>query len=152
MSLKSDLKRFLSFLIILFSCFMVNAQELTKELAWAIKYGQTQYLEDWIPDDKINACFGTGRSKTYSVLAMSIKLNSMESLLYFIDRGANPDKACEDKTPLMYCAKYNRPDMLRFLIEQGADPYRKRAGKSALFFARKFNNYDVVKELKRLAN
>ncbi len=144
------LKLLIPFVVLCFSSSMLSSQELTKELAWAIKYGQTDYLDEWISNDDINACFSTRKSKSYNVLAMSIKLNSMKSLLYFISRDADLDYACEDKTPLMYCAKYNRLEMLRVLIDRGADPKMKIRGKSALMLARSFNNHDIVKELKNL--
>ena len=58
----------------------LNAQELSKEIAWAIKYSQTDYLDKWIEDADINSCLGVRKSKKYNYLAMSIKLNSMTSL------------------------------------------------------------------------
>ena len=98
------------------------AQELTKEEAWAIKYGHTEYLDEWIPSDEINSCLEVGSRKTYNYLAVSIKLKSLKSVKYFIARGAEIEGVCEWKTPLMFAAKYGQIEIARYLMEQGADP------------------------------
>ena len=146
------MKVLMFFSLFFMSSLLVSGQKLTKELAWAIKYGQIQYLDQWITNDHLDACISTGKSKTYNYLAMSIKLNSMKSLKYFVDRGANIENACEDKTPLMYTAKYDKLDMFNYLIEKGADPSIKVRGKTAMYFARTFHNYEIVRALRNLIN
>ena len=139
-------------LLTIFCCFIFSiggtAQELTKELAWAIKYGQTEYLDKWIPDDQIEACLGTSKSKKYKFLAMSVKLNSMTSLKYFVERGADIEGNCAEKSPLMYAAKYGKPDMIDYLVSLGADPNRIIQRKTALYYARKFGRAEAAKRLK----
>ena len=88
-------------------------QELTNEIAWNIKYGNTEQLEKLIAPEAINGCFGVADSKKYNYLAMSIKLKSMKSLQYFIAKGADIEGVCADKTPLMYAAKYGPLEMVR---------------------------------------
>ena len=125
------------------------AQELTKEVAWAIKYGHTEYLDEWIPTDDIHACLDVGSKKTYNYLAVSIKLKSLKSVKYFIARGADIEAVCEWKTPLMFAAKYGQDDIANYLIEQGADPRKRIKGYSAFDYARKFKNYDLFREMRR---
>ena len=124
-------------------------QELSREVAWAIKYGHTEYLDEWIPASEINACLEVGSRKTYNYLAVSVKLKSLKSVQYFVARGAAIEGVCEWKTPLMFAAKYGQVDIARYLMEQGADPHKKIKGYSAFDYARKFKNYELYKEMKK---
>ncbi|MDH3699236.1 MAG: ankyrin repeat domain-containing protein [Flavobacteriaceae bacterium] len=135
-------------LIICLVCQLSFAQKLTKEIAWAIKYGHTEYLDDWIAAEDINACLEVGSSKTYNYLSISIKLKSLKSLAYFVERGANIEAVCEVKTPLMFAAKYGQLKMIQFLLEKGANPRIKIRGYSALHYARKFKQYDSYRWLR----
>ena len=136
-------------LAILFSGGLVFTQELTKEVAWAIKYGHTEYLDEWIPSSEINACLEVGSKKTYNYLAVSIKLKSLKSIQYFVARGAAIEAVCEWKTPLMFAAKYGQVEIAKYLIEQGADPRKKIKGYSAFDYAKKFKNYELYREMRR---
>lgn len=125
------------------------AQKLSKEVAWAIKYGHTEYLDEWIPTSEINACLDVGSKKTYNYLAVSIKLKSLKSVQYFVSRGAEIEAVCEWKTPLMFAAKYGQTDIAKYLMEQGADPRKKIKGYSAFDYAQKFKKYDLYREMRR---
>ena len=130
-------------------CTTLKAQELTKEVAWAIKYGHTEYLDEWIPSEDINACLEVGSKKTYSYLAVSIKLKSLKSVKYFLYRGAEIEGVCEWKTPLMFAAKYDQSEIAQHLMQQGANPLKTIKGYSAFDYARKFKNYKLYKEMRR---
>jgi len=123
-------------------------QELTNKLAWTVKYGQTEKLEHLISPDRINECVGVEGGKKYSYLAISIKLNSMKSLRYFVENGADIEGVCADKTPLMYAAKYGRLQMVQYLLQQGADLSATYKGKTALSFARQFRQREIIKYLR----
>jgi len=123
-------------------------QELTLEIAHNIKYGNTEKLEIYTSPELINVCLGTKKSKKYNYLTMSIKLKSMKSLKYFIEKGANIEGVCADKTPLMYAAKYGQLEMVRYLIEKGADLNASYRRNTAYDYARKFNHPEIKKYLK----
>jgi ankyrin repeat protein len=123
-------------------------QELTNEIAWNIKYGNTEQLEKLISPESVNGCFKVADSKKYSYLAMSIKLKSMKSLQYFIEKGADIEGVCADKTPLMYAAKYGQFEMVKYLIEKGADPKKAYRGDTALDFAIKYRHPNIKNYLK----
>ena len=135
--------------VALLTCSNAFTQELTKEVAWAIKYGHTEYLDEWIPSSEINSCLNVGSRKTYNYLAVSIKLKSLKSLQYFVSRGAAIEGVCEWKTPLMFAAKYGQTEIAKFLMQEGADPRKKIKGYSAFDYARKFKNYDLYREMRR---
>lgn len=138
-------------LIILIICLVFQlsiAQELSEEVAWAIKYGHTEYLDEWIPAENVNACLEVGSRKTYNYLAICIKLKSLKSLKYFVERGAHIESVCEVKTPLMFAAKYGQLEMIKYLLEKGADPSIKIRGFTALYYARKFKHYDCYRWLR----
>lgn len=135
--------------ILFFISSLAYAQELTKEVAWAIKYGHTEYLDEWISAEEINACLDVGSKKTYNYLAISIKLKSLKSVQYFAARGAEIESVCEWKTPLMFAAKYGQVKIAKYLMEQGADPRKKIKGYSAFDYARKFKNYNLYREMRQ---
>lgn len=135
-------------LLILLIGTIALGQELTNEIAWNIKYGNTDQLFQLIPPETVNGCFGVADSKKYNYLAISIKLKSMRSLQYFIEKGADIDGVCADKTPLMYAAKYGQLEMLKYLLEKGADPKATYKGDTALDFAIKYRHPDIKNYLK----
>ena len=141
------LRPFIYFLFFSIGC-LTYSQELSKEVAWAIKYGHTEYLDEWIPADNVNACLEVGSRKTYNYLVISIKLKSLKALKYFVERGANIESVCEIKTPLMFAAKYGQLEMIKYLLDKGADPSIKIRGYTALYYARKFKHYDCYSWLR----
>ncbi|MGB5497712.1 MAG: ankyrin repeat domain-containing protein [Maribacter sp.] len=123
-------------------------QELTVITAHNIKFGNTGILDKLISDEQINECLGVADSKKYSYLAISIKLKSIESLRYFIERGADIEGVCADKTPLMYAAKYGQLDMVKYLVEKGANLNTSYEGKTAYHYAGRFNYPKIRRYLK----
>ncbi len=123
-------------------------QELTNEIATHIKHGNTEKLEKFTSPELINECLGVADSKKYNYLAISIKLKSMKSLQFFIEKGSNINGVCADKTPLMYAAKYGQLEMAKYLVEKGADLNTSIRGYTALDYARHYNHPEIRKYLK----
>ena len=123
-------------------------QELTSEMATAIKFGKTEKLEHYTNAELINACYGVADSKKYNFLAISIKLKSMKSLRFFVENGADIEGVCADKTPLMYAAKYGPLEMVEYLVQKGAAIQVSVKGYTALDYARQFHHSDIRKFLK----
>ena len=140
-------------ILVLFSIFCgatCLGQELTAVLANNIKYGRIENLEKYSGPDAINDCIGVGNSKKYNFLAISIKLKSLKSLKYFIEKGADIENVCDDKTPLMYAAKYGQIAMFKYLVEHGAELDVSIRGNKALSYARRYNHRDIVRYIKDL--
>lgn len=76
--------------------------ELSKEALVAIINGDVTALNSIVTEDSINTCFKVEESYPISYVSLSIENNSFASLQYFIDKGADLELACFDKTPLMY--------------------------------------------------
>jgi ankyrin repeat protein len=150
--MNSIMKNLMLILFIHLAGMTCYGQELTNEIAWIIKYGQKEQLEKLTASGSINECIGVEGGKKYNYLAISIKLKSMESLRYFIEKGANIEGVCADKTPLMYAAKYGQLEMAKYLIKKGADVNAKYKGKTALSFARQYHHPDLVMFLKEEKN
>lgn len=127
-------------------------QELTNLVATHIKYGHTEKLEALIAPELINECLQVKDAKKYNYLAVSIKLKSMKSLQYFVENGADIENVCDDKTPLMYAAKYGQLAMAKYLVEKGADLHTSIRGYTALDYARKFGHAGIRKYLKQQVN
>lgn len=126
----------------------ILAQELNDVTARAIKYGQLWRLQKIIPAEKIDECVNIGKSKKYNYIALSIKLNSMTSLKYFVEKGADIEGVCSNKTPLMYAAQYGHLNMVKYLLEHGAQINRTIRGLTASDYARQFNNHNIRKYLR----
>ena len=137
-------------LILLVSLIGVTSfgQELTNETALNIKYGKIEKLKKITSAELINACVGVANGKKYNYLVISIKLKSMISLKYFIEKGANIERVCADKTPLMYAAKYGQLEMVKYLVEKGANLNSSFRGNKALDYASQYNHHEIKKYLK----
>lgn len=123
-------------------------QELNDVTARAIKYGHLWRLDKFIHSENLNECVYVGNSKKYNYVALSIKLNSMSSLKYFVKKGADIEGVCANKTPLMYAAQYGHLNMVKYLLDQGAQINRSIHGLTASDYARQFNNHAIRKYLR----
>lgn len=135
-------------LLIALTALATYGQELTNEMATNIKYGRIEKLEKFTGAELIDECFGVADSKKYNFLAISIKLKSIKSLRFFVEKGGNIDGVCADKTPLMYAAKYGQVEMVEYLVENGADINVSIMGYTALDYARQYHHSDIRKYLK----
>jgi len=146
--MNSSIKNLILILLVSLIGIASIGQELTNGTALNIKYGNTEKLEKFTSAELINACVGVADSKKYNYLVISIKLKSMKSLKYFIEKGANIERVCVDKTPLMYAAKYGQLEMVKYLVEKGANLNTSFRGNKALDYARQYNHHEIKKYLK----
>ena len=123
-----------------------NNKDINYEVLSAIKEGNIQKLDELIDINELDKCHGI-QGGLYNFLAFSIKLESFESLKYFINKKANLEGNCTGKTPLMYAAKYGQLDALKYLLKNGADINYTYDGKSALDYAKNYNHSDIQKYL-----
>ena len=121
---------------------LANAQESTKEMMYAIKEGNTVQLDKLIDTNNINECLEIGES-SYNYLAISIKLKSLKSVAYFLDKNADIEGECTGKTALMYAAKYGHLDIAKYLIKRGADVHATYNGRSARDYANRYQHGDI---------
>ena len=129
---------------IAFSLFatLANAQESNKEMLYAIKQGDAAQLDTLIDTNNINECLEIGES-SYNYLAISIKLKSLKSVAYFLDKKADIEGECTGKTALMYAAKYGHLDIAKYLIKRGADVKTTYNGRSARDYANRYQHSDI---------
>ena len=97
-------KILLAILLTLFLGTQVSGQ-IPKDILLSMKDENFEKLDILVTDKTINNCHDIGDS-SYNFLAISIKMKSIQSLRYFIQRKANIEGVCTGKTPLMYAAKY----------------------------------------------
>lgn len=120
--------------------------KLPKEALNAIIKGNITTLDKIISEDSLNTCFDIEEQYTINYLALSIENNSFASLQFFVEKGANIELACFDKTPLMYAVKYGHLKMVKYLLEKGADINKVSVeGKTALDYAIKYNHPEIEK-------
>lgn len=132
-------------LILLILPILMNAQE--DVIKTIFKNDNVESLKDYVKKVGGNECFPMNNS-VYSLLALSIKLNTKKNFNFLIKSKVNLNQACANKTPLMYCIKYNRLEMFYRLIKEGAlIRITNRRGESALDFAIKYEREDMIKML-----
>mgnify|MGYP003630085043 CR=1 FL=1 len=122
---------------------------ISKETLTAIKNGDIARLQQTIEINKINNCFET-EFETSTYLTIAIHERSLKSLKFFIAQGADVEKVCENKTPLMYAVKYGLMEMIEYLIEQGANVnFVSVKGKTALDYAIQYEQENIISYLQK---
>ncbi|MFY0602857.1 MAG: ankyrin repeat domain-containing protein [Flavobacteriaceae bacterium] len=117
--------------------------ELPKGALTAIINGDITTLDKIVTTD-INTCFKIEESYPICYTSLSIENNSFASLQYFVEKGANIELACFDKTPLMYAVKYGHLKMVKYLLDNGADINKVSVeGKTALDYALKYKHPEI---------
>ncbi|WBU90394.1 ankyrin repeat domain-containing protein [Cellulophaga omnivescoria] len=138
----------LFFTILLVVSSYATAQELNSNIINALESDNVTELKKHIATKEINNCFKFEESE-YTLLTLSIKLNSKSCFTELIKQNANVDKTCNNKTPFMYTAKYNRLAMAKELVKAGAEiTLRNNDKQSALDFAKKYRNKDIIDYIK----
>ena len=86
-----------------------------------------------------------------SPLNIAISKGDIESVLKFIEYGADVNKKTEDMTPLMTAARYNKTEIIKILLAKGARPADKNEkGFTALKYAELSNATEAAAILKDL--
>lgn len=139
-------KLFISGFLFIFGA--AYAQEITTEQKQILKFDNTARLSELIGNEDINQCFKT-ENNSYTLLALAIKMKSMNIFQKLIDQKVDLEKMCDGKTPLMFAAKYGDVAMAKKLLENGAKrETRTEKGLTALDYAEKYNQPEIIKLLK----
>ena len=137
-------------LFFLFSLSMLNllsAQELSADQKKMIKNDDTLVFSNNVTKENINLCYNL-EENSYSLLALSIKMNSPNIFQKLLDANADLEKTCDGKTPLMFAAKYGNAAFVKKLMEKGAKKEAKtEKGYTAFDYAKKYNQYEIMKIL-----
>ncbi len=135
---------FSAFITLLF--FSSNAQELSNNLKEAFKTDDIELFKGVLKQDKIvlDSCLQV-EAKPYSLFAISIKTKSIKILQHLISVKADVNKICDDKSPLMYAAKYGELEAAKLLINAGAKiDLKNKEGRTALDYARKYDKKELI--------
>ncbi|MBP7173375.1 MAG: ankyrin repeat domain-containing protein [Cloacibacterium sp.] len=123
------------------------AQELTDQMKGMLKYDNIDEFSTYVKKEDLNKCFQIKES-SYSLLALSIKMDSQKFFQKLIDEKADLNLICDDKTPLMFATKYGNLALAKKLLERGADKNKKsNKGLTALDYAKKYDKPELVKIL-----
>lgn len=140
------IKRFFtSFALITIGTF--SGQELTDAHKKMLKYDDAASFQSLVNKDNISTCHQI-ENISYSLLALSIKMNSSKIFQKLISEKADLEKVCDGKTPLMFAAKYGNTEFAKKLLENGAKKETKTdKGYNALDYAKKYNKPEIIKLL-----
>ncbi len=118
----------------------IYAQDISSTAISALQKGNASELEEVFGGQDFNKCFEL-KGNVYNYLALSVRLESLASLKFFVEKGADLEQACTSKTPLMYAVKYGQLDMVKYLVDNGAKLETKTAkGNTALDYAKKYKH------------
>jgi ankyrin repeat protein len=138
-------KLFLATAMITFS--FLSSQELTRDYKYMMTYDDVAKFSALVNKENINTCY-QNENTSYSLLALSIKLNSKQAFQKLIDEKADLERVCDGKTPLMFAAKYGNLELAKKLLEHGARKETKtEKGYTALDYAKKYEKTDLIKLL-----
>ena len=139
-------KLIFSAFILLFSL-ASYAQQITPEIKMMFKNDDISNFDKIINKENINKCYPI-EEFSYSLLALSIKMNKPNVFKKLINEKANLDLICDDKTPLMYTVKYGNLDFAKLLLENGANKKAiSNKGNTALDYAKKYDQKELIKIL-----
>ncbi|WP_196885210.1 ankyrin repeat domain-containing protein [Aureivirga sp. CE67] len=128
-------------------------QTVNKNTLKAIKENNTKVIEK-IQKENYNKCFQIKNSNsTYTYLTISIKLENIDAVKHLVNNGADVEKVCRSKTPLMYAVKYGNLEMVKFLLANGADKNaQNKKGFTALDYAKKYRHSKIEEYLNNYTN
>ena len=122
-------------------------QQITPEIKMMFKNDDISNFDKIINKENINKCYPI-EEFSYSLLALSIKMNKPNVFKKLINEKANLDLICDDKTPLMYTVKYGNLDFAKLLLENGANKKAiSNKGNTALDYAKKYDQKELIKIL-----
>lgn len=121
------------------------AQTFSEELKSALKTDNAVDLLAEIKAKKLslNDCFNM-EGTSYSLFAISIRMDKTKIFETLLANKADLNKVCNDKTPLMYAAKYGKLEAAKALVKAGADLKVVNQDKeTALDYAIKYKNKEL---------
>jgi len=123
-----------------------NAQNLSNDLKKAFKSDDVLLFRDALKQGKIDrdSCLLL-EEKQYSLFALSIKTAAVKILQELIFTRADVDKICDDKSPLMYAAKYGELEAAKALTKAGAKvDLKNNEDRTAIDYARKYDKKEMI--------
>ncbi|MBB6372600.1 ankyrin repeat domain-containing protein [Chryseobacterium shigense] len=147
MELPQMLNKKIILILNIFIASILYGQELTNEHKQMLKYDNTAYFPTLVNKENINTCYVV-ENNSYTLLALSIKMDSTQVFQKLIDEKADPEKICDGKTALMFAAKYGNTELAKKLLQNGAKKDTKTdKGYTALDYAKKYEKPDIIKLL-----
>jgi len=123
---------------------------IPKNAMSALKTDNASLLIDSLDNGGLANCYSY-KNSNYTLLIMTIKAGAIDSFKALLDKDADVDKTCSNKSPLMYAAKYGQLEMAKLLIKSGADhKYINRKGRTAKDYSKKYRQKQVYLYFKSL--
>lgn len=140
--------KYLALLLLISIPLFLSAQSIDKEVYIFMNDDDTAAFENYIKaGNDIDQCMVL-QSSAYSFLTLAIKIKSQKIFAKCITLGADLEKICTDKTPLMYAVKYDQADMVIALLKAGVNRDQKsNKGRTAMDYAKKYEMPHLAKLL-----
>lgn len=139
---------FITFLLIICSTSFSSPPESNNDsiILASVKHGNTEKLAVLLRNEQErDRKYG---DKERTLLSYSIENNQPLVTEYLLDIGFDVEKKDENKTPLMFAAKYGRDSIARALFNHGAEINAiNNARNTAFHYAAKYNNPGMLKLL-----
>lgn len=145
--MKNPIISFSIFTIFAFIHFPIEAQELTGNQLKALQKDDVELVQKEFSETDYSRCY-TIQQSPYSLLAVAIKMESESIFDFLVAHKVDVNQICEEKTPLMYAAKYGKLSFAKKLIDAGADTNLKTVdGETAKDYAKRYQQIEVYKLL-----
>ena len=139
---------FITFLLIFCSTSFSSSPESNNDsiILASVKHGNTEKLAVLLRNEQErDRKYG---DKERTLLSYSIENNQPLVAEYLLDIGFDVEKTDENKTPLMFAAKYGRDSIAKVLIDHGAEINAINSSRNTAFhYAAKYNNLGILKLL-----
>lgn len=128
-------------------------KRIPNEILKAIAADNSSQLEKLLSQKYVQECFVVQKNYPISLLSYSIENNKLACAKVIIDKGADLELACFDKTPLMYTVKYGHLELSKYLVEKGANPNTiSNEGYNAMRYAKFYKHPEIEAWLKSISN
>lgn len=116
---------------------------LPQSVLSALKSDNSVVFLDAVSDGGLARCYSY-KNSSYTPLIMTIKAGAIDSFNALLVKGADVEKTCSSKSPLMYAAKYGQLEMAKSLIKAGAYyEHVNSKGRSAKDYSKKYKQKEI---------
>lgn len=127
-----------------------TSQTVSNDIKSALQSDDDEALSKLITSHNINTCYEI-KDATYTLLAISIKLEAKACFKVLLEKKADLEKTCTSKTPLMYAVKYGNLKMAKALVKSGANVKSENSsGRTALDYAKRYEQKELQSYLESL--
>jgi len=148
--MSSTVRKFISIIFLFLICYSSFSYSPDKEndsiILASVKNGDKELLVELLRNEEnLDREYG---EEERTLLSYSIENNQLIVAEHLLDIGFDAEKKDENKTPLMFAAKFGRDSIARALIDHGSEVNAINSARNTAFhYAAKYNKLEMLKLL-----